>query len=123
MELSPQFANAQIDYHPAQGDSPTRTSQISVMHEGQNIGNLSWRPGNGTVDRIWVHPDARRQGLALGMMRHVQENHMPTYPNGNQMRLQHSPHRDPDGEKFAQATKGEFYAPKNLDAPRGRRAR
>jgi hypothetical protein len=56
------------------------------------------------------------------MMRHAQENHMPTMPNGRQMRLQHSPHRDPDGEKFAQATKGEFYAPPNLDAPRSRRA-
>jgi hypothetical protein len=119
MELN----NIQFQYSPASGDSPTRTAQVSAMHGDQNVGNLSWRPGNGTVDRIWVHPEARRQGLAIGMMRHVQENYMPTYPNGKQMRLQHSPHRDPDGEKFAQATKGEFYAPPNLDAPRGRRAR
>lgn len=108
------FNNVQFDYQPATGDAPTRTSQISAMHEGQNIGNLSWRPGNGTVDRIWTHEDFRRQGLGLQMMRHVQANYMPTYPNGRQMRLQHSPHRDPEGEKFAQATKGEFYAPKRI---------
>lgn len=110
MELN----NVQFHYQAAQGDAPTRTSQVSAMQDDVNVGNLSWRPGNGTVDRIWVHPEARRQGLGLQMMRHVQENHMPTYPNGRQMRLQHSPHRDPDGEKFAQATKDEFYAPKRI---------
>ena len=114
MDLGPQFSGYNVEYSPAKGDAPTRTSQISVMKGEQNVGNLSWRPGNGTVDRAWVHPDERRKGLALGMMRHVQENHMPTYPNGKSMNLQHSPNRDPDGEKFAQATKSEFYAPKRM---------
>lgn len=114
LESCMELNQIQFQYYPAQGDAPSRTAQVSAMHEGQNIGNLSWRPGSGTVDRAWVHPDYRRQGLGLQMMRHVQENYMPTYPNGRQMRLQHSPYRDPEGEKFAQATKHEFYAPKRI---------
>lgn len=109
----------EIQFTPA-NNSPT--AQIAVMHEGRSIGQLAWRPGNGSVDRLWVHPEHRRQGIAIGMMRHVQENYMPTMANGKQMRLQHSSHRDPDGEAFAQATKHEFYAPPNLDAPRRRNA-
>lgn len=108
------FNNVQFQFTPAVGDAPTRTHQIAAMQGDEHVGTLAWRPGNGMVDRAWVHPEHRRQGLALGMMRHVQENYMPTMANGKQMRLSHSPHRDPDGEKFAQATKSEFYAPKRM---------
>jgi len=110
MELN----NVQFHFTPATGDAPTRTHQLEAMHNDTHVGTLAWRPGNGTVTRAWVHPEARRQGLALNMMRHVQSEYMPTMANGRQMQLQHSPHRDPDGEKFAQATKHEFYAPKRM---------
>lgn len=108
------FNSVQFNFTPATGDAPTRTHQIAAMQGEKNIGNLSWHPGSGTVNRIWVDEGSRRQGLGLQMMRHVQENHMPTMANGKTMRLQHSPHRDEDGEKFAQATKGEFYAPRRM---------
>lgn len=115
------FNDIQFQYTPATGDSPHRTDHLAAMKDGRAIGQMTWRPGNGMVNSISVDENHRRQGLALGMMRHVQANHMPTLPNGKTLSLQHSPHRDPDGEKFAQATKGEFYAPPNLDLPRKRK--
>lgn len=103
----------QFNYTPAEGDSPRRVSRLEAMHEGNKVGDVQWHPGNGTISSAWTDKEARGQGLALHMLRHVQANYMPTYPNGRQMRLQHSDNRTPDGEKFAQATKGEFYAPRN----------
>jgi hypothetical protein len=104
----------QFNYTPATGADPRRTDHLAAMHEGRAIGQMTWHPGNGQLNSIAVDEGHRRQGLALDMMRHVRDNHMPTMANGKTMPLTHSPYRDPDGEKFAQATKGEFYAPKRI---------
>lgn len=107
------FNSVQFHFIPAEGDSPKRVHRLEAMQGENKVGDVQWHPGNGTISSAWVDKEARGQGLALNMLRHIQENHMPTYPNGRQMRLQHSDNRTPDGERFAQATKSEFYAPRN----------
>ena len=51
-------------YHVLQGREKGGYHAVAAAHDGQIIGHLTWGPGRTKINRLWVHPQYRRHGVA-----------------------------------------------------------
>lgn len=69
--------------------------KVTCWIDGQEVGRIVWHDSNGEIEKLWVDPAHRRQGIATELWLQAHESDGPA--------PQHSAWRTDDGDAWAKS--------------------
>ena len=96
--LSPSQFNVVLDHH----NGEINHTITAYTDRGNNAGSMEWSKSSGQIEDLFVHPEARRQGIASHMWDLA---HQVSKEAGTPV-PHHSSERTPDGNSWAKSVGG-----------------